>query len=188
MTIESAGVPGRLVVEYAAIPIAFRVTSRLSAERGGDGSFVLSEQVVEPGYIKDYDAISERPDAWAGRFDTSQWLMLVARVDELVVGGATVAFGGAGLDLLDGRADLALLWDIRVAPSFRGRGIGRALFEEVEALAVARGCAELKVETQNINVPACRFYAALGCSLRTVRADAYPLCPGEDQFLWHKAL
>ena len=186
--IESDGVPGRLVAEYATIPIAFPVTSRLSAEPGPDGVFVLSEQVVEPGYIKDYDAISERPDAWAGRFDTSQWLMLVARVDRAVAGGATVVFGGAGLDLLDGRDDLAVLWDIRVAPSFRGRGIGRALFEAVGARAGARRCAELKVETQNINVPACRFYAALGCSLRTVRTEAYPMCPGEDQFCWYKTL
>ncbi len=188
MTIESAGVPGGLVAEYAAIPIAFRVTSRLSAERGSDGSFVLSEQVVEPGYIKDYDAITERPDVWAGRFDTSQWLMLVARVDGVVVGGATVAFGGAGLDLRDSRDDLAVLWDIRVAPSVRRRGLGRALFEAAEAHAVARGCVELKVETQNINVPACRFYAARGCSLGTVRPHAYPMCPGEGQFLWYKSL
>jgi GNAT superfamily N-acetyltransferase len=77
---------------------------------------------------------------------------------------------------------LAVLWDIRVAPAFRGRGVGRALFEAVETWVGARGCAELKVETQNINVAACRFYAALGCQLRTVRTDAYPLCPGEDQW------
>lgn len=188
MTIEYAGVPGRLVAEYAAIPISFTVTSRLSAEQGSDGSFVLSEQVVEPGYIKDYDTISERPDTWANRFDTSQWRMLLARVDGAVAGGATVACGGFGLDLLESRDDLAMLWDVRVAPSFRGRGVGRTLFEQAEAWAAACGCAELMVETQNINVAACRFYAALGCSLRTVRPDAYPMCPGEDQFLWYKTL
>jgi ribosomal protein S18 acetylase RimI-like enzyme len=186
--IESASVPGRLVAEYATIPIAFPVTSRMCAEHGSDGAFVLTEHVVDPAYIKDYDAVSERPDSWASRFDTSQWLMLVARVDTMAVGGATVALGGSGLDLLEGRDDLAVLWDIRVAPSFRGRGIGRALVEEVEARAGARGCAELKVEAQNVNVPACRFYAALGCSLRTVRHEAYPICPGEDQFIWYKAL
>lgn len=81
-----------------------------------------------------------------------------------------------------------LLWDIRVAPDRRGQGIGRALFHAAEEWALARGYRELKVETQNINVPACRFYAALGCRLRVVREEAYPTCPGEAQFLWYKAL
>jgi ribosomal protein S18 acetylase RimI-like enzyme len=188
MTIESAGVPSHLLTQYATIPIRFTVTSRLSVKPGTDGSFVLSEHTVHPQFIKDYDAISERPQDWAVRFDTSQWLMLLAHINGTAAGGATVAFGGSGLDMLEGRSDLAVLWDIRVAPSFRGRGVGRALFEAVEASAGARGCVELEVETQNINVSACRFYAALGCQLRTVRTDAYPSCPGEDQLLWYKSL
>jgi GNAT superfamily N-acetyltransferase len=187
MTIESAGVPSHLLAQYAAIPIAFTVTSRLSAQPATDGSFVFAEHAV-PHSTKDYDAISERPHDWAVRFDTSKWLMLVTHIEGAVAGGATVAHGGSGLDMLEGRSDLAVLWDIRVAPSFRGRGVGRALFEAVEAAVGARGCIELKVETQNINVSACRFYAALGCHLRTVRTDAYSSCPGEDQFLWYKSL
>jgi GNAT superfamily N-acetyltransferase len=90
--------------------------------------------------------------------------------------------------MFEGRGDLALLWDIRVAPGHRGRGVGRALFEATEAWALTRGCRELKVETQNINTPACRFYAALGCQLRVVRENAYPECPGETQFLYYKPL
>lgn len=164
------------------------VTSRLSAQPGSDGSFVLAEHWVHPHYTKDYDAISERPHDWAVRFDTSQWLMLVSHIEGAVAGGATVAHGGSGLDMLEGRSDLAVLWDIRVTPLFRGRGVGRALFTKAEAWAGARGCVELKVETQNINVAACRFYAALGCQLRTVRTEAYPLCRGEDQFLWYKSV
>jgi predicted ATPase/GNAT superfamily N-acetyltransferase len=187
-TIDSAGVPGHLLADYAAIPIAFSVTSRMSAKAHGEGAFVLTEEPVEPGFIKDYDAIGERPHDWAGRFDTSRWRMWLARVDGVAAGGATVAFGDAGLDMLEGRSDLAVLWDIRVAPPFRGRGIGRALFHEVEGWAGAQGCTEVKVETQNINVSACRFYAALGCELRIVRAEAYPSCPGEVQFLWYKPL
>jgi GNAT superfamily N-acetyltransferase len=99
-----------------------------------------------------------------------------------------VAVGTAALDLLEGRSDLAVLWDIRVMPAVRGHGFGRGLFEAAEAWARARGCRELKVETQNVNVPACRFYAALGCELRLVQEDAYPQCPGEVQLLWYKAL
>ena len=188
MTIDAAGGPGRLLADYATIPIAFRVASRLAATQGAGGAFVLQEHSVAPGFIKDYDAISERPTEWAQRFDTSQWRMWLARIDGVVAGGATVAFGDTSLEMLEGRSDLAVLWDIRVAPDYRGRGLGRALLHEVEAWARARRCAEVVVETQNINVPACRFYAALGFELRTVRAEEYPSCLGEDQFLWYKPL
>jgi len=42
----------------------------------------------------------------------------------------------------------------------------------------------LKVESQNINVPACRFYDAQGCELRAVQHGAYPDLPDEVQLLW----
>lgn len=72
-------------------------------------------------------------------------------------GRATIAFNTPGLRLLEGRRDLSVLWDIRVAPDARGKGIGSALFERVEVWAKANGCCQLKVETQNINVRACDF-------------------------------
>jgi GNAT superfamily N-acetyltransferase len=188
MKIETGGIPSSLLVEYATVPIAFEVTSVLSAQNGSDRAFVLTEHRIDPPYVKDYDAITDRPADWAARFDTSQWALFVARAEGRNLGGATVAFGTPGLDMLEDRTDLAVLWDIRVAPPSRGHGVGRALFEAAEAWALARGCRELKVETQNINVQACRFYAALGCQLRTVRDDAYSQCPGEAQLLWYKTL
>jgi GNAT superfamily N-acetyltransferase len=188
MTIETAGVASQLLVEYAAVPIAFEVTSVLSAQLHMDRPFVLTERRLDSPYNKDYDVVGHRPLDWAARFDTSPWGLFLARAEGQVLGGATVALGTTGLDMLEGRSDLAVLWDIRVAPAFRGRGVGRALFEAAEAWTFRRGCREFKVETQNVNVPACRFYAALGCQLRVVREDAYPECPGEDQFLWYKTL
>jgi hypothetical protein len=50
------------------------------------------------------------------------------------------------------------------------------------------GSRELKAETQNINVPACRFYARLGCTLRTIDRFAYANLPDEVQLLWSKDL
>jgi GNAT superfamily N-acetyltransferase len=188
MRIDTAGIPSQLLVEYAAIPIAFEAASVLAAEQDADRSFVLTERRLDSPYVKDYDAIGDRPLDWAARFDTSQWALFVVRAEGRNLGGATVAFGTRGLDMLEDRSDLAVLWDIRVALASRGQGVGRALFETAETWALARGCRELKVETQNINVPACRFYAALGCQLRVVRDDAYPQCPGEAQFLWYKTL
>jgi GNAT superfamily N-acetyltransferase len=60
------------------------------------------------------------------------------------------------------RSDLAVLWDIRVQPERRGRGVGKALFYASVDWACRRGCRQLKVETQNVNVAACRFYASQG--------------------------
>lgn len=189
MTIQTCAIPSALLSEYGAVPIVFEVASSLAADRPiANGTFVLNERPVVPPYIKDYDTVSDRPEKWSARFDTSTWAMLLARAEGRCLGGATVVIRTVGIDLLEGRDDLALLWDIRVAPASRGQGIGRALFEAAEAWSLAHGCRELKVETQNINVQACRFYARLGCQLRVVREDAYPQCPGEAQFLWYKAL
>lgn len=90
--------------------------------------------------------------------------------------------------MLEGRKDLALLWDIRVSPPFRSKGVGSALLAAAEAWATKRGARELKVETQNINVPACRFYKSLGCQLRHVNAGVYVGLPDEVQLLWYKLL
>ena len=87
--------------------------------------------------------------------------------------------------LEESRDDLAVLWDIRVHPELRRTGIGSQLFRSAVEWARQKGCKQLKVETQDINVPACRFYAAQGCELRTVNPDAYPDLPHETQLLWY---
>ena len=104
------------------------------------------------------------------------------------MGGAVVAYDTPGVYMLEGRRDLAVLWDIRVAPPVRGRGVGRALFLAAEAWATAKGCRQLKVETQNINVPACRFYLRQGCVLGGIRRFAYVEFPDEVEMLWYKEL
>jgi GNAT superfamily N-acetyltransferase len=74
------------------------------------------------------------------------------------------------------------------APDARGLGVGTALFRTAKAWAAQHGCGQLKVETQNINVPACRFYEQQGCTLRTARRGAYEAFPDEVQLLWYKSL
>jgi ribosomal protein S18 acetylase RimI-like enzyme len=90
--------------------------------------------------------------------------------------------------MLGGRDDIAVLWDIRVSPEARGAGLGSALFQATAGWAVARGCEWLKVEPQNVNVAACRFYQKMGCTLGAIDRFAYPDLPGEVQLLWWKAL
>ena len=189
LTIAIAGPTAALLAEYATIPIAFEVKAVFSAEARRDGGFHLAEHRLTAPYLKDYDSFApDRPQSWQGRFDTSQWAVFLARDKDTLLGGATVAWGTEGLDMLAGRRDLAVIWDIRVAPPARGRGVGQALFAAVEDWAREHGCVELKVETQDVNVPACRFYQAMGCHLRSVHPRVYPESMNEVQFLWHKAL
>jgi GNAT superfamily N-acetyltransferase len=90
--------------------------------------------------------------------------------------------------MLEGRRDIAAVWDIRVHPDRRGCGIGSMLFEAATEWAKKRECRILKVETQNINVPACRFYAARGCVLGSLDCFAYAELPHEVQLMWYKTL
>lgn len=78
-----------------------------------------------------------------------------------------------GVNMLAGRTDLTVLWDIRVHPEYRKLGIGTALFKHAEDWSRSKGCKWMKVETQNINVPACRFYAKMGCELGEINTQAY---------------
>ncbi|WP_420129377.1 GNAT family N-acetyltransferase [Longimicrobium sp.] len=189
MLIDVRQEPLSALAEYAAVPIAFEVRRILALEvvDGGMGGFWLSERAVEP-YVKDYDADGGGPARWAERFDLSRWGLLGARVDGRLIGGAAVAFDTPEVTMLEGRGDLAVLWDIRVAPEARGRGVGAALFRAAAAWAAAHGCGQLTVETQNVNLPACRFYARQGCVLGGIHRFAYPGLPHEVQLLWYRDL
>ena len=189
MAIQILEEPMPDLAEYARVPIAFEVRMVLEVVEldGGIGGLMLSERGIDHPYRKDYDVL-EPPASWPGRFDLRSWGWFAARRDGERVGGAVVAFDTPGVQMLEGRRDLAVLWDIRVAPDARGHGIGAALFRAAEAWAAARGCRQIKAETQNVNVPACRFYGRQGCTLGAIHRFAYPALPDEAQLLWYKDL
>ena len=177
--------------EHARIPISFRVDSRLEVTPAdsGLGGFSIVERAVETPYVKDYDPIpGEHPLSWAERRDLTRWGLLAAFHGDMRIGGAVLAWDAPGLDMLEGRTDLAVLWDIRIHPEHRRKGVGNALFGASELWAKERSCQWLKIETQNINVAACRFYARQGCVLRSCNPFAYPALPAEAQLLWYKDL
>jgi GNAT superfamily N-acetyltransferase len=156
---------------------------------GGLGGISFRETAVADPYVQDGDDIEAAAAAgWPERFDVSNWGLIFARQDGARAGGAVIAVSTPGLNMLAGRDDVAALWDIRVSPNQRGAGIGTALFKAAGDWADARGCRWLKIETQNVNVPACRFYLKMGCTLGAINRFAYPAQPGEVQLLWWKAL
>jgi GNAT superfamily N-acetyltransferase len=191
MDIEISEEPMTALAEHARIAIAFEVRCVLdvAVQNHGPGAAFLEERTLDVPYVKDYDAGNGDSLAQlAERFDLSNWGLIAARSGGRRVGGAVVAFNTPGINMLEGRSDLALLWDIRVAPEVRGEGVGAALFRAVETWAGSRGCRQLEVETQNINVPACRFYQRQGCVLGGIGRFAYPELPDEIQLLWYKDL
>ena len=177
--------------EYGKVSIAFLVESRfrVAAIHNGLGGWLLTEEAVEHPWVKDYDARDgEGPSRWGSRFDISNWGVLSVFQGAKRVGGAVIAFDTRGIVMLEESHALAVLWDIRVRPENRRNGIGSLLFPHVVSWARSRRCTHLKVETQDINVPACKFYARMGCELRAIHADAYPELPDESQLLWYRRL
>jgi GNAT superfamily N-acetyltransferase len=177
------------VAVYASIPIVFEVREvmRIADERAATRRYRLTPEPVSAPWIKDYDAV-DPPTEWPARFDISRWTFFAALADGRRVGGAAVVFRAPGIEMLRGRADVAILWDIRVVPIARGQGVGRALMAAVETWASNHGARWLEVETQDINAPACRFYERCGFELRSVNRTAYPELPDETQLLWQKRL
>lgn len=174
---------------YGTVPIAFEVRSILRINfigTNGLGGFSLNEEEVTSPWVKDYDC-DEGPVRWR-RWDISRWGILSAFIEDKRVGGAVVALNTPNMNFLEGRDDHAALWDIRVVPELRGYGIGKKLLEHSLNWARQRSCILMQIETQNINVRACRFYASQDCQLGTVRRFAYIDYPDEVQLIWHKPL
>lgn len=181
--------PGALA-EYEKIPISFSVESHFRVELRGEnglGGMKLIEERVAP-YVKNYDADADyRPSRWSKRFDISGWGILSAFDGEnRRVGGAAIAWNTPEVEMLGGLRDLGCLWDLRVRPDYRQRGVGHQLFARAVEWLRERNARRLLVETQNINVPACRFYARQGCALGAVNRYAYDENLNEIQLLWYR--
>ena len=184
--VEQVGQSG--LREYALVSSAFEVRSVMAVVQEATplSRLTLASRTIAEPWVKDYDAVDGGPLSWPARFDVRSWTFFLARLHGRVVGGAAVLYGAA--DLIGDRGDVALLWDIRVAPDARHSGVGRSLMGAAEAWARSQEARWLEVETQDINVPACRFYAACRFELRAANRGAYPELPNEIQLLWYKQL
>ncbi len=191
MAIEIREVGAEALEQYGAIPMRHRVESVLQVDEinGGLGGLTLTETPLDQPYVKDHDEFDpEGVASWTSRFDVSKWLFLMAFDGDVAIGGATLAFRSPKVDMLDGRDDLAVLWDIRVHPEYKRQGLGSRLIDRAVAWARKQGCKQIKIETQNNNVPACRFYAARGCRLGAIDRYGYandPRVTHETMLIWY---
>jgi GNAT superfamily N-acetyltransferase len=188
MSIEILEIGADRLAEYATVPSRFMVTSMFQVERieAGLGGLLLKEVQVESPYLKDYDSYGELPTDWPSRFDVSNWGFFLAMEHGQPVGAATMAYSTPEVFMLESRQDLSVLWDLRVAP--RGRGAGIQLFRHAAQWSRQCGCRQMKIETQNVNIPACRFYQRMGARLGEIRCFGYAAVPAvadEIMLCWY---
>jgi len=177
---------------YAEIDPSREVTSvfRVVPIDEGLGGFQFIEEKVAQPFLKGADGPEDSPLSWPPRDAPGAFAVFLATDGDLAVGGAAVIANPTGAFLFERRETLAGLWDIRVRPDHRRTGVGSQLLLHAAGWAKKKGCTQLRVECQNVNVAACRFYAK-HCILGGVERYGYAACPEvahEAMLLWYRDL
>lgn len=152
----------------------------------GLGGLVLEEIPVEP-YCRDLSEYT-RAAEYEKDFDITNWRYYMAFDGDIPVGAMTVAGKTEGMNMLSGREDACVLWDIRVDDACKRNGIGKKLLHMGISGARHDGYHQMIIECQNNNVPACRFYQSQGAVLARIDMYAYYLDPeakNEVQLIWY---
>ncbi len=173
---------------YDKVSMNVNVYSEYKVKRinNGLGGFVFEEVSVEP-YIKDL-SIYERAAEYENEFDITNWRFYLAFDGDIPVGAMTIVGKTEGLNMLYGREDACVLWDIRVADTYKHKGIGQKLLNMGILNAKKDGYQQLIIECQNNNVAACKFYQKQGAVLSKIDMYAYysdPESRNEIQFIWY---
>lgn len=174
--------------EYDKVPMLVHVKSIYKLEKinNGLGGIIFKEEVVEE-YIKDL-GVYEIASKYEEEFDISNWGFYMAFENEKPIGAVTIASKTENMLMLEGRSDLAVLWDIRVDDKYKNMGIGSKLFELAVEWSKLNAFKQIKIECQNNNVPACKFYSKKGAVLSKIDEYAYyndSNLRNEAQFIWY---
>jgi GNAT superfamily N-acetyltransferase len=143
-----------------------------------DSKFVLR---AENGVVY-YSVVSVEPYQKPYEFEEKDYSSYISNPNK------TIYFAYAD-DQLAGQINVARHWnayawidDFMVDLHFRRLGIGRAMMQRVVAWARFRHLPGIMVETQDVNVPACRFYDNFGFRLCGFDTYLYKgLCPDTDE-------
>ncbi len=150
----------RLITGYTSSEM-YRVTRE---ETPDTVSFALRLTVLEQPFVKRYSPVNATE--------------LQRYSDLAAVGHAFGAFDGescVGIAICEPQRwnNGLTVWEFHITPECRGEGVGRALMSAVEAHARDEGMRCLVCETQTSNVPAIRFYRALGFTIDAVDLSLY---------------
>jgi ribosomal protein S18 acetylase RimI-like enzyme len=158
------------IPRLANIRPGFTSATVLDVEKTGSGFEVgwrLVERDLPEPYDKgsgyDFDAIEQ--GNILQRFRRGDGLHLVVEWHNRLVGI---------LDVLPEEWNhTAWVWNIMLDCEIRRQGVGRELFQRAITWARRQGYRALVLETQTNNVPACKFYARMGCELSGIRDTYY---------------
>ena len=196
MDISIQPVSKALLEEYSRIPSGVEVNSVLDIEllQDGLGGIVFRERELDNPLMKYFEEEPDEIIIWPETFDTSNWAIITAEEDGKLIGGLAVACRNPEIvnnRILMGIDDLAVVWDIRVHPDYRRQGIGTKMFRKAIDWSRNKGYKQMSVETENTNLPACRFYIKQGCRLGGINRFAYyhyPAYSQEIQLEWYVGL
>ena len=170
--------------QYGKIPFYYKTSKKYELKKLNNGlGGILLDLIDVEEYYKDFGS---EINHWKNMFDLTNWKFFVAyNQNNEIIGGCTVATKTNNCNMLEGREDLALLWDIRVDEKYKHKGIGQQLFNMVKDFAKLNGFKQLKVECQNTNPAAVNFYHKQGMKLCCIDEYAYKDYPNEVQLLWY---
>lgn len=170
--------------EYGDIPFSYDTNQMYEIKKIDNGlGGMLLELVNVPIYHKDFGTRTKR---WKELFDLTNWKFYVAyNENNEMIAGCALATKTSNCNMLEGRDDLAVIWDIRVCDKYKHMGIGQKLFDMAKCYAKENGFKQLKVECQNKNPVAVKFYHKQGMKLCTINEYAYKDCMNEVQLLWY---
>lgn len=159
--------------EYDRIPMLVHIKSILKVKKieNGLGGIFLKETPVNE-YLKNL-GVYEEATKYTKEFDITNWTFFMAFYDELPIGAGTVVSRTKNVNMLDGRDDMSVLWDIRVDDRYKRQGVGTKLFTMAVKWSKANGFKQMKIECQNNNVQACKFYHKQGAVLGKIDEYAY---------------
>jgi ribosomal protein S18 acetylase RimI-like enzyme len=174
--------------EYDTIPMQVYVKSQYVLERINNGlGGILLKEVPVKDYVLDFSKHA-KATKFSEKFDITNWAFFMAFDDGTPIGAVTIVSRTADIRMLDGRDDMTVLWDIRVSDMYKHKGIGKKLFDLAVKWSRNNGFKQMKIECQNNNVPACKFYQKQGAILRKI--DEYAYIDDIDskfevQFIWY---
>ena len=171
---------------YDTIPMNVDVRTEYQMKRIDNRLGLIFEEVQVAPYRKDL-SVYERAVEYEEKFDIANWYFYMAFDEDKPIGAMTIAGRTPDLNMLSGRDDACVLWDIRVADNYKHQGIGQRLMDIGIEDSRTAGYRQMIIECQNNNVPACHFYRKQGALLSKVDLYAYDSeddCKNEIQFVW----
>lgn len=155
----------------------FEIIGRLKPALS-DGQWSYTEEIFDQTYSKTYQ--SDDDAFYSDYMSNPDKALYLAYSDNDCVGQLVLRRDWNGY---------AYIEDICVARESRGQGVGGALIRKAVKWAKGKGLSGLALETQDVNLLACRFYAKQGFEIGGVNTMLYqnfrePVCK-ETAIFWY---